>query len=205
MTGPGPVAAPLSRPAGSAGVVGSLPGVDERCDGCGFRFDDVPLAELPDRLRRLASRYTSRLTRLADRDRSEDLLRSPAGPGGRSVLDLAEEVLAILRRTRIRLAGTLAGELSDHVLGDGPVDPGAVADGAGPAELAQALARACDDLAHAVEHLGPEDWTRTILLRGEDPQERTLAWVGRESLHQGEHRLEDIDLVLRTVNPPGPG
>jgi S-DNA-T family DNA segregation ATPase FtsK/SpoIIIE len=54
------------------------------------------------------------------------------------------------------------------------------------------LAAAADALADAVDPLGEAELARVGVYPWPQPQERSLLWLGRHSVHEGEHHLLDI-------------
>lgn len=158
----------------------------DRCDECAFVFADVPAREVPRLLRGLGARYAAVLGEV------RDVRRRPA-PEVWSPLEYTCHVRDVLRVQGERLALALVIEEPDFT----PMgrDERAVADAYNaqdpPAVLAE-LAVAAEDVAAAFAGLGPAELARTGLYFWPQPQVRTLLWLGRQTVHEGEHHLLDV-------------
>jgi S-DNA-T family DNA segregation ATPase FtsK/SpoIIIE len=66
-----------------------------------------------------------------------------------------------------------------------------------PAQVGRETTDAAESLAGALEALDEDAWTRTGIYNYPAPRVRTVEWIGRHTIHEGEHHLQDIDhLVL---------
>ena len=68
-----------------------------------------------------------------------------------------------------------------------------------PAVVAGELAGRADALAAAFESLAPEQWGRTAIHPYPEPAPRSLEWMARHAVHEGNHHLLDVGRVLRAA------
>jgi S-DNA-T family DNA segregation ATPase FtsK/SpoIIIE len=68
-----------------------------------------------------------------------------------------------------------------------------------PAEVSRELKLAAEMLGWAFEGLDETQWQRRCVYSFPDPTERTVLWLGRHSVHEGEHHLRDVDSALRSA------
>ena len=68
-----------------------------------------------------------------------------------------------------------------------------------PAVVAGQVADRAAALAAAFESLAPEAWERTAIHPYPEPAPRSLAWMARHVVHEGNHHLLDIGRVLRAA------
>jgi hypothetical protein len=61
-----------------------------------------------------------------------------------------------------------------------------------PAQVLSALGANATALAAAFGALGPAELARVGLYPWPEPFERTLLWLGRHTVHEGEHHLMDV-------------
>ncbi|WP_422769378.1 DinB family protein [Plantactinospora sp. WMMC1484] len=158
----------------------------DHCDECGFDYPSVPAAALPGRLHEFGTRYSTALSAARDpRRRPAEQVWSP--------LEYACHMRDVLRIQRQRLTLALAVEGPEFT----PMgrDERAVADAYNeqdPAVVLGDLVAAADGLASAFAPLGPAELDRTGVYPWPERQTRTLLWLGRHTVHEGEHHLLDI-------------
>ncbi|WP_159079149.1 DinB family protein [Plantactinospora sp. BC1] len=158
----------------------------ERCDECGFDYSSVPAEALPDRLCGFGSRYSTGLRAARDpRRRPAERVWSP--------LEYACHVRDVFRVQGERLALALAVDEPEFT----PMgrDERAVADAYNeqdPVVVLGELDAAAGELATAFGRLGPAELARTGSYPWPQRQVRTMLWLGRHSVHEGEHHLLDI-------------
>ena len=68
-----------------------------------------------------------------------------------------------------------------------------------PPVVAAQLADRAEVLAAAFEPLTPEAWARTAIHPYPDPAPRSLGWMARHVVHEGNHHLLDVGRVLRAA------
>jgi heme-degrading monooxygenase HmoA len=171
----------------------------ERCDECGYAYEDRGAVRLAEELRALGPRYAGRLRATAG---SAPLvtLRERPGPGVWSALEYACHVRDVLLAQRERLFLALVEECPSFVpiyreqrvvlARYGDADPGRVAD-----ELDMAATLVAD----AFERLDADAWGRECIYNFPAPARRSVAWLGAHTLHEGEHHLADVDRVMALV------
>lgn len=68
-----------------------------------------------------------------------------------------------------------------------------------PLEVADAIDDRAAAISGAFAGLTPSEWERTGIYNWPAPAERSMVWLGRHTVHEGEHHLDDID---RLIGPP---
>jgi hypothetical protein len=166
----------------------------DRCDACPFVYDDVAIADLPAEIRTWGRILAEHLP--ADDPR----IRTRPEPDVWSALEYACHVRDALNVQRGRVAVALAE--------DSPVftpmgrDERAERDrynDQDPTAVAVEVVTAADRFAAALDELTPLEWERTGIYTWPTTESRSLAWVGRHTLHELHHHTADIDRSL--ANP----
>jgi S-DNA-T family DNA segregation ATPase FtsK/SpoIIIE len=167
----------------------------DRCDECGFVYDSVPEHQIGPALRALVPQYGTVLG--SDPDR----LRAHPIAGVWSALEYACHVRDVfeVQRERVELA------LREHEPSFTPMnrDDRVVNDRYNeqdPVIVEQQLAVAAGALAADFEALTPEQRQRTGIYNYPEPAPRTIAWIGRHTVHEGRHHLRDIEHVLEATH-----
>lgn len=65
-----------------------------------------------------------------------------------------------------------------------------------PRLLAREVEMAAQLISRALAGLDPAAWHRRCICNYPEPAERTVAWLARHTLHEGEHHLADIERML---------
>ena len=161
----------------------------QRCDQCGFVFNTVAPATIPDALRALGPRYA---VALHAAERAAVTRRRPS-PQVWSALEYACHVRDVLRVQRDRLDLALRQDrpeftsmrreerVTEERYNDQEI-----------ATVLQELTNAAERMASALDELGDQQWARTGIYPWPEPAERSLVWLARQTLHEGLHHLEDI-------------
>ena len=68
-----------------------------------------------------------------------------------------------------------------------------------PAVVAGELNERAEALAAAFESLASAEWERTAIHPYPEPAPRSLAWMARHVVHEGNHHLLDVGRVLRAA------
>ncbi|MER7282921.1 DinB family protein [Dactylosporangium sp. NPDC000244] len=156
------------------------------CEECGFAYDGVAAAEVAGRLGEFAGRYADALDGVAD------VRRRPA-PGVWSALEYTCHVRDVLRVQRERLDLALHADAPEFApMGRDELAVTAAYNRQDPAAVLAALGAAADVLGTAFAALGPAELDRIGLYPWPEPVPRTLLWLGRHTVHEGEHHLMDI-------------
>ncbi|WP_432839114.1 DinB family protein [Dactylosporangium sp. CA-092794] len=158
----------------------------DQCEECGFGYPGVGAADVPLRLRGFAQRYAGALAAAADvRRRPEPDVWSP--------LEYTCHFRDVLRWQRDRIELALRADAPEFVpMGRDELVITAAYNRQDPAAVVDGLAAAADLLATAFAALGPAELARVGRYPWPEPVERTLLWLGRHTVHEGEHHLMDI-------------
>lgn len=62
-----------------------------------------------------------------------------------------------------------------------------------PAVVAAEITHAADAFAQTLETLDDDAWRRTGVYNYPTTRVRTVEWIGRHTVHEGEHHLQDIE------------
>ncbi len=68
-----------------------------------------------------------------------------------------------------------------------------------PTDVAAAIVANADALATAFGDLTADQWERLVVYSYPAPWERTLLWVGQNTVHELHHHLLDIGRTLRVA------
>ena len=165
------------------------------CEECGFTYDSVAAGDIPAALRSVGGRLTERV-------RSVDAaaVRMRPSPEVWSVLEYGCHIRDVFRFQRERVDLALREDTpeftpmrrDERVVEDryNEQDPSVVAD---------EIAARADELAATFAALSPAERERTCVYGWPEKAVRTLTWVGRHTVHEGEHHLQDI------TSPAGSG
>lgn len=170
------------------------------CTECGFVYEDLAVENLTDTLRSFGDRYRAEL--LGD-TADETVLRRRPAPGVWSALEYACHVRDVLLIQRDR---TLLALVEDRpsfrpmyreervALAHYAAEP--------PAEVGRQLAMAADLAATVFGGLTADQVRRPCVYNYPAPANRDVAWLGRHTVHEGEHHLMDIRSVLARAKRP---
>src|SRR5262249_59813965 len=70
-----------------------------------------------------------------------------------------------------------------------------------PAQVAREVTGAAASLSRTLESLDEDGWQRTGIYSWPERTVRTVEWIGRHTIHEGEHHLQDINRLV--VASPG--
>jgi len=173
----------------------------ERCPQCGFVFADLAPAAIPAALRGGARATCEALERAEDRGRA----RTRPGPEVWSPLEYACHVRDVLfvQRDRVLLA------LVEDVPGFAPMhrDERVVLAGYGDedtAEVADELVTGANLLAKVFARLSPPQLARRCVYNFPETAERDVTWMGRQTVHETVHHLQDVAWALAPGPAPSP-
>jgi hypothetical protein len=165
----------------------------ERCGECHFVDDDVAREDVAGSVRALGTRYGAVL---ADHDAAS--LRARPLPTVWSALEYACHVRDVYRVQRERVLVALSE--SQPAFAPMRRDERVVEEGYNeqkPPEVAREILDAADALARTVESLDDGAWSRTGIYNYPERRVRTVEWIMRHTIHEGEHHLLDIDRLVR--------
>lgn len=166
----------------------------DRCDECGYDYDSLRREELAPAVRGFGPRYAEAI------DRDERDLRAHPIEASWSILEYACHFRDVLRAQRERVALALAT--------DEPTFPSMRREERAteeryneqePKAVASELTAAADDFAAAIDALDDSSWLRTGIYSWPEKRPRTLEWVARHTIHEGEHHLMDIDRLAAAL------
>ncbi|WP_238014861.1 DinB family protein [Dactylosporangium sp. AC04546] len=158
----------------------------DRCEECGFDYAGVAAGAVPQRLRGFGARFAAALAAVPE------ARRRPA-PDVWSPLEYTCHVRDVFVVQRERLMLGLREDRpefapmgrEERVVADAYNDQD-------PSLVLAALSVAASALAASFEVLSTAELARTGRYPWPEPAERTLLWLGRHTVHEGEHHLLDV-------------
>ena len=163
----------------------------DRCEECGFVHDELPEGQIARALRSLPSQYGTVLAS------DPDLLRAHPISGVWSALEYACHVRDIFRVQRERVEYALVeDEPSFEPMGREELVTRDRYNEQDPVTVEQELTLAARELAKLFEALDAAQLARTAIYNYPTRDVRTIAWIGRHSVHEGRHHLRDMERVL---------
>jgi hypothetical protein len=168
----------------------------EAVDECGFVYDAVDNAAVPDALRTAAATIADLLRRPA----LEEVVRLRPEPDVWSALEYGSHVrdVVLVQRDRVLLALVVENPSFVKMYRDERVDLARYNDD-DPAVVAGELVMGADLLARLLGRLGTAELARRCIYNYPEPSQRDIGWVGRHTLHEAIHHLGDIRRVLDQV------
>jgi hypothetical protein len=164
----------------------------DRCLQCGFVFGDLRADQIAGALRALPARY-----RLLLSDVEESVWRRRPEPEVWSALEYTCHVRDVLlvQRDRALLALVETRPSFPRMYREERVGL-ARYDAHPPAEVSDQLGMAAELCATVFERLTSEQQARPLIYNFPAAMERDVAWLGRHTVHEGEHHLGDTRQVL---------
>jgi hypothetical protein len=159
----------------------------ERCDECGFAYDEDAFPMAAERIRAGAAELGTALTS------SGADVRSRREPGLWSPLEYACHVrdMLLVQRERL-LAGRRLDRPECQPMGrDERVELDGYAE-QDPTDVAQQLGDAAQLLANDLDRLSRSDWDRTVIYTYPYRAERSLRWLAVHTVHEVDHHLLDV-------------
>jgi len=159
----------------------------ERCEECGFEYDESSFPMAADRIRAGAVGLAAALTG------SQADLRARRQPDRWSPLEYACHVrdMLLVQRERLLVARRLDRPVCEPMGRDerGEFDGYA---GQEPADVARQLRDAAQLFASDLERLSSADWDRTVIYTYPQRAERSLRWLAIHTVHEVGHHLLDV-------------
>jgi uncharacterized damage-inducible protein DinB len=176
------------------------------CDECGFRYDSVAEGDIADQLRHFGRDLNRWLSLGIDSEAEwKAALTFKVAPDVWSPLEYAGHVTDVVVVQCDRFDEALHAETPDWVsvgltarVVNERYNERAVAD------VRAALASAVERFASAFERLDGVALARTGIYNWPERAERTLAWLGRHTIHELRHHLGDIATGLAEAERFGP-
>ncbi|MFL6242053.1 MAG: DinB family protein [Acidimicrobiia bacterium] len=166
----------------------------ERCEECGFDYDAIARDNVPGVLQALGVRYRDLLS-----DIDDAVLRAHPLPDTWSALEYSCHMRDVFRVQRERVQLALSEE--EPVFAPMRREERVIEERYNeqqPAKVGREITEAAESLAAALEALDGDAWTRTGIYNYPVTRVRTVEWIGRHTIHEGEHHLLDIE---RQVTP----
>jgi hypothetical protein len=178
----------------------------DRCDQCGFSYDEVAVAHIPTRLRGSEPAFRAALLDDGAGTGARDaILRRRPQPGTWSALEYACHVRDVLLVQRDRAVLALVEENPGFARMYRDERVGLARYDAHPAsQVAVQLGVAAELCATVFEGLTREQWDRPLIYNYPAPAPRDVAWLARNTVHEVEHHLGDIRSVLVAVTSGRP-
>jgi hypothetical protein len=169
------------------------------CDACGFEFDELDPREVAGRLRSYAAQYRESMSGV-----SEVLARRRPEPAVWSALEYLCHVrdVLIVQRDRAILAQVEERPSFARMYRDERVDLcGYATQDVG--EVLDQVSMAAELCALVFDRVDEKAWSRPLVYNWPGPTERDVAWLGRHTVHEAEHHLQDVVGGLRRVSGSG--
>ena len=162
------------------------------CGQCGFQYDAVPTADLAATLASFGARYRDALQSAPDA-----VLRRRPEPAVWSALEYTCHVRDVLLVQRDRTILALVEDRPSfaRMYRDERVELAGYAR-ENTADVAAQLAMAANLVATVYAGLSAEQLARRCVYNFPGPIERDVAWLGRHTVHEGEHHLRDVTSVI---------
>ena len=175
----------------------------ERCDECGYVYEDPGPLHLVEKLASLGPRYAERL-RVTNGEDDGTVLRERPEPQVWSALEYACHVRDVLLAQRERLFLALVEDRPSYapIYREQRVILARYAQ-QDPNRVAAQLDVAATLVADAFSHVDRTGWHRECIYNFPAPATRSVSWLGAHTLHEGEHHLADVDRIL--AGYPGSG
>ena len=164
----------------------------EACVECGFDYAGIDRVDIPDALRSLGVRYRDTLGEIDDA-----ALRSHPLADSWSALEYACHMRDVFRVQRERVLLALSED--EPVFAPMRREERVVEERYNEQQAAQVggqITDAAESLAVELESLGEDAWNRTGIYNYPATRVRTVEWIGRHTIHEGEHHLQDIDRLV---------
>jgi S-DNA-T family DNA segregation ATPase FtsK/SpoIIIE len=165
------------------------------CDQCGFVHDSLPTSKIPEQLRSGPGRFRHQFSGVSPED-----ARRRAEPGVWSALEYTCHVRDVLLVQRERVVLALVEDRPSFARMYREERVGLCRyDTQPPAEALDQLAMAAELCAQVFEGIDATGWSRPLVYNWPEPATFDLAWLGRHTVHELEHHLQDVASVLERV------
>jgi len=172
----------------------------DRCNECQFDYDSVGPGAVSSTLRSLGGRFGMRISNERGDPTLALTMRTRPGPRTWSALEYACHLRDVFLIQRERLYLTLIEDCPSFARMYGDDRATLARYGAeDPKDVGRELTVAAEMLAWGFEGLDETQWQRRCIYNFPEAAERSVLWLGRHSVHEGEHHLHDVDAVLRSA------
>jgi hypothetical protein len=164
----------------------------ERCEECGFEYDESSFPMAAERIRAGAADLAAALTG------SQADVRARRHPGRWSPLEYVCHVrdMLLVQRERLLAARRLDRPVCEPVGRDERAELDGYAD-QDPADVARQLLDAAQLFANDLDRLSHSGWDRTVIYTYPHRAERSLRWLAIHTVHEVGHHLLDVRRQLR--------
>ncbi len=163
----------------------------DHCEECGYSYDSLDRTDLARAIRELGPRYADHLA--AD----ESALRAHPVESVWSALEYSCHLRDVLRaqRERVQLALVEEQPTFTSMRREERVTEERYNEQS-PAVVSDELTTAGEALAATLDELDEAGWLRTGVYNWPTTEVRTIEWIARHTVHEGEHHLMDIERLL---------
>ena len=164
----------------------------ERCEECGFGYDESSFAMAAERIRAGAADLAAALTD------GQAYIRVRRQPGRWSPLEYACHVrdMLLVQRERLLAARRLDRPECEPMGRDERVELDGYVE-QHPADVARQLCDAAHLFANDLDRLSHTGWDRTVIYTYPCRAERSLRWLAIHTVHEVRHHLLDVRRQLR--------
>jgi DinB superfamily len=168
----------------------------ERCDGCGFTYDEAAAGEAARMIRTDASRLAAILAA------GGPSLPGRAEPSRWSPLEYGCHVrdMLFVQRERLLAARRLDRPECTPMGRDERVELDGYAT-QDPADVARQLNDAARLFGNDLDRLTAAEWDRRVIYTYPEPAERTLRWLAIHTVHEVRHHLGDVREQVAETGP----
>ena len=172
----------------------------ERCEECEFDYEALDPGAVQSALRSLGGRFAMRVSNERGDATLDTTIRTRPSPKVWSALEYSCHVRDVFLIQRERVYQALVEECPSfaRMYRDERVTLARYA-AETPNDVGRELKIAADMLAWAFAGLDDAQWARRCTYNYPDRTERTVLWLGRHAVHEGEHHLRDVDAALRSA------
>ncbi len=159
----------------------------ERCEECGFEYDESAFSMAADRIRAGSADLATALTG------SEADVRTRRQPDSWSPLEYACHVrdMLLVQRERLLAARRLERPVCEPMGRDERVELDGYAE-QDPADVARQVRDAAQLFASDLGRLSPADWDRVVVYTYPHRALRSLRWLAIHTVHEVSHHLLDV-------------
>jgi DNA segregation ATPase FtsK/SpoIIIE, S-DNA-T family len=176
----------------------------DHCERCSFHYDPLEINEVSEELRSLGTAYRSRLEAGVHDAEHARLLRRRPMPQVWSALEYSCHFRDVLLAQRERLHLALVEDTPRFwsIYRDERVVLARYSDDS-LEEVSREVDLAASLAARAFARLDDAQWQRRCVHGYPAPAQRTVAWLGRHTVHEGRHHLLDVDDAIRAARSGG--
>jgi hypothetical protein len=166
----------------------------DHCEECGYTYDALPREQLSEVIRGFGPRFGALL------EASPSALRAHPIAGSWSGLEYGCHMRDVLRvqRERVVLALTEDEPHFASMRREERVTEERYNEQS-PDVVASELDEAATALADQLDGLDEAGWHRTGVYNWPESRPRTVDWIARHTIHEGEHHLMDIERLLKSA------